>query len=323
MLNVAWKATLGNTTLASGRAGGLLALETSADLSVPLHSCRMVLDGRASVSAVPGDPVKVELGYDTDLSLVFTGVAASIALGIERHRVEALSSFAALTAARCNSLYEKQTAGDIVSDLLRKLGMKKAAVGVGENFASFAVSDREPVWESLRGLAVRCGFDFYADTEDKAVFQRYAVGRTHTFQYGTNILSFEFSSEKPPLDGVEVYGESPAGQGQGDEAGSWLTKKPVKGTAGRSSGNVLRVADPSARTESAARDIAKNLFDAQQVKARGTLKVIGAPKVRLGDAVQISSMGDSSRNGMFKVTGIRHSVSSQTGFTTRIAWEKI
>ena len=46
------------------------------------------------------------------------------------------------------------------------------------------------------------------------------------------------------MDGVEVYGSSPAGQGQGEDASSWLTKKDVKGAAGKSTGRVHRVADP-------------------------------------------------------------------------------
>ena len=39
MLNVAWKITLGKTTLEAG-GGGLLSLECSADLRIPLNSLR-------------------------------------------------------------------------------------------------------------------------------------------------------------------------------------------------------------------------------------------------------------------------------------------
>jgi hypothetical protein len=322
MLNVAWKITMGNTTLQADGRGALLSLECNADLSVPLNSCRIVLAGTSKVAALPADPVKVELGYDSDLKLVFTGQVAAVQLGLERHRVDAFSAFGSLTAARVNAVYDKQAAGEIATDLLGQLKIGKSSVEDGEKFAGFAVSNRTPVWDNLRGLAARCGFDFYADTEDKAVFKKYAAGRTHAFGYGGEILSYEYSTQIEPIDGVEIYGESPAGQGQGEDASSWLTKKPVKGAAGKTSGNVLRVADPAARTENAAHTVAANLFQSRQVAARGSIRVIGAPQVRLGDAVQVSSMGDSARDGVLKVAGVRHLISARTGFTTRIRWER-
>src|SRR6202011_3309440 len=141
---------------------------------------------------------------------------------------------------------------------------------------------------------------------------------THELGFGRNILTFEGRMKDPGVDGVEVYGESPASQGQGDDANSWLSKKEVKGAEGKSSGNVLRVSDHVARTESSARAIAKNLFDAAQGDLEGTVKAIGAAKVRLGDAVKVSGMSDSSLNGTFKVTAVRHTLNVASGFTTSI-----
>lgn len=322
MLIVAHKIAIGSTTLTSGKSSRLLALETDANLAVPVNCCRIVVDGEAQVSAQPGDTVKIEVGYDSSLEVVFTGTVASVERSLQRITVEAHSSFAAMTASRFNSVYAQQAAGEIAGDLMGRLNVKKSTVDNGEKFAAYAVSDHQTVWEALNDLAQYCGFDFYADSHDKAVFTKYSASTTHSFNYGANILDYERCIADPPLDGVEVYGESPVGQGQGDDASSWLTKKPVKGAAGKSSGEVLRIANPAARTQSLAKTLATNLFRSNQVKARGTIRVIGAPKVQLGDAIQVSSMPESSDNGTFKVVGVRHRLSSKKGFVTSIEWEK-
>ncbi|NTW00858.1 MAG: hypothetical protein HGA19_06040, partial [Oscillochloris sp.] len=249
MLNVAYKITIGSTSVQVGKSSQLLALETSAALDVPVNSCRIVLNGLAQLSAKPGDAVKVELGYDSTLSTVFSGKLDILERGFTQISVEARSSFAGLVASHRNCLYEKQNASDIVADLLGKQRVAKGTLDTGEKFASFTVSDHQTIWAVIQDLARRCGYDFYANTEDKAVFKRYAARKTHTFSYGSDILSFAQRSLGPAIDGVEVYGESPVGQGQGDDASSWLTKKPVKGTAGKSTGNVYRLADPAARTQ--------------------------------------------------------------------------
>lgn len=323
MLNVAHKITFGSTSLQSGKTSRLLALETRAALGVPVNICRVVLDGATSVSAKPGDDVKVELGYDSTLTKVFSGKISNVARGVETVTLEAASSFTALTAARINSLYEKLNAGDIVGDLLGKLEVDKATVEAGEKFASFTVSDRESAWNVVTDLAARCGFDFYADAEDKAVFKKFAATETHAFEYGIHILDFAQDTLQPSLDGVEVYGESPVGQGQGDDASSWLTKKIVKGNAGKSSGNVMRISDASARTQSLVKSVAGNILKHYQVEARGRMRVLGAPDVKLGDAVKVSKMPDTAQNGTYKVTSVRQRLNGRVGFVTDVAWLKV
>jgi hypothetical protein len=122
-----------------------------------------------------------------------------------------------------------------------------------------------------------------------------------------------------PLSGVDVYGESPASHGQGTDGVSWLTKKEVKGSAGDTAGRVLRVIDPTARTEDAAKQIATAILTASTAKPRGVLKVLGSPGVKLGDAVNIAEMPLDSQNGTFKVTGVTHTLTSTSGFVTTLA----
>jgi len=322
MLNVAYSVALGGSTIASGPSGSLLGVEVRAGLSVPANSCRLLFHGLAEISAEAGDPVTVELGYDDSPELVFTGAVASVAAGVERIEVEALGSFTALAAARLNLLYEQETAGGIASDVLGKLAVSEGKVEAGLKFPSFALDDRRSAWSQLRDLATRCGFDLYADEEDRAHFQAYSPAATHAFTYGADLLSWEHDARPAPVDGVEVYGASPAGQGQGDDASSWISRKEVKGSAGESSGRVLRFMDPAARNQNLAGDVAKGILTAHQRAAQGRVTVLGAPKVRLGDAVKLAKLPVSAQNGEGRVTAVRHRIAPRLGFVTQVEWER-
>ena len=323
MYNVSYHITIGGKSFRSGQSSALLELSTSASFDVPVNGCRLVLHPEADVKARPDDEVTVEIGYDESLSRVFTGRVASFEQGLRQIRVEALGSFTALTTARFNLLYEKQTAGDVVKDVLGKLELKKATVEDGVKFATYVLHDGPTVWDHLRGLARRCGFDFYADAEDQAVFMKYAPKKKHALTYGVEILAYAHESRPPVVEGVEVYGSSPAGQGQGEDASAWFTKKEVKGAAGKTSGAVLRVVDAAARNQNLAGDLAKNIMHGYEAEAQGRLRTLGAPEVRLGDAVKLGKLPVAAHNGEARVTSVRHRLDARHGFITNLLWEKV
>jgi phage protein D len=318
MFKVNYKIDIGSTRFRAGQSSRLLSLETRASLGVPVNFCRIVLDATEKLSVKPGDEVKIELGYDKSLSRVFTGQVASFEPGIQQISIESLGALTALTTAHFNLLYEKQTAADIVGNVLTRLKLKKAKVETGLKFATYTLGDSRSVWEQLQTLAQRCGFDFYANEQDQVVFKKYSANKTHELKYGVHILEFEQMAAPPVIEGVEVYGESPAGQGQSEEASSWLTKKPVKGKTGKSTGNVLRVIDASLRNKRLAQDAADNLMNRYKISERGKVCALGAPEIKLGDAVKIADMPISSQNGQFKITAVRHRLNWRSGFTTDI-----
>lgn len=323
MLAIAYRVTLGGDVFASSdEAAPVLAVRTDASFAVPVNACRLALHGLAATDAGAGDPVVVELGYGDALETVFTGVAASVAHGLGRVEVEALGSFAALAEARVNVLYERETAGGIVGDVLGKVGVTAGTVEAGIELPAFALDDGRSAWAHLRGLAARCGFDLWADPDDAAQFRAYSPAATHALAYGADLLAWEHDTRPPAWEGVEVYGESPSGQGQGDDAASWLTKQAVKGSAGKADGRVLRLADPAARSPSLAGDVAAGVMAAHAFTARGTARVLGAPKVRLGDAVRFEKLPAPARNGEAKVTAVRHRLDARGGFTTTLGWER-
>ncbi len=323
MFDVSYKIDIGGNSFQSGSARRLLDMATHASLGLSVNACRLVLEAQDAPAVQSGDDVKVELGYADSLTPVFTGKVSSVAYSVTELRVEALSAFAALTAARFNLVYEKQTAGDIVSDVLGRLAVGKNTVNPGVTFPTYVLHDGRTVWDQLHNLACGCDFLFYADGKDQAVFKAYAPQQTHEFQYGVHILDYDSDNLASTIEGVEVYGESPAGQGQSDDASSWLTKKEVKGSAGASSGKVLRLADATARNQNLARSLATNLMNGYKVQARGRVRVLGTPEVQLGDAVKLAKLPVASQNGTFRITAVRQRLSVRRGFTTEVAWEKL
>ncbi|HEU4561830.1 MAG TPA: hypothetical protein VFS20_28655 [Longimicrobium sp.] len=323
MLNVAYKVTLGTDEYTSGDAAApVLAVRSEAAFAVPVNACRIALHGLAQVSAAAGDPVSVQLGYGDALETVFTGTVASVQHGLGRIEVEAVGALAQLAAWRVNLLYEQETAGGIVSDVLGQLNIATGTVETGIKLPAFAMDDGRSAWAHLRGLAARCGFDFWADAEDKTQFRAYDPATTHALAYGADLLAWEHDARPAAWEGVEVLGESPAGQGQGDDASDWLTKQDVKGTAGETSGRILRIADPAARTPNLAADVAAGTLVEWAAKTRGTARVLGAPAIQLGDAVSFDKLPASDQNGDARVTAVRHRLDARGGFVTTLAWER-
>lgn len=322
MLLVDYKLTIGSTTYTVSSKSRLLHLQVSASLNLPVNACTIALSPDESLSLKPADQVSVELGYQDKQTLVFTGKISRVDWGIQQIKIEATSSFRALTIARCNRLYEKSHAGDIVKDLAQS--QLELAIGKVENglqFPVYAVGDRQTVYAHLRTLAQQCQMQFYADPQDKLVFAAYAARQTHALKYGVNILAFDLEEQQPAIVGVEVYGESPASQGQGDQAVSWLAQKAVKGSAGKSGAMTLRQIDATARTTDLASKIAAAYLTAASVKRRGRVRLLGDAKIQLGDGIQVSQMPIAAHNGTFRVTGVTHHLSERKGFYTLVDWE--
>ncbi|MGB8687630.1 MAG: hypothetical protein WCD53_09885 [Microcoleus sp.] len=321
MLKISYKIKLGRTTYTANDGTLLLDLRSQASLHIPVNTCRIVLGIPKNVEVSPKDPVSIEIGYEKQTTLVFTGRVTCVDWEIDRVQIEAASAFTDLTLLRLNRVYEKSHGGDIVKDILRQAKLTVGQVENGIKFSVYTVGDRQNAADCLYNLAKQCGFDVYANDRDRAVFSQYTPAVTHTFTYGQDLLKYCSKQPQKGIEKVEIYGESPASQGQGEQAYSWLTKNEVKATAG-SGGNVLRLADPTARSQAVAQSIARGVLSHLKQKQRGQIVAIGAANVKLGDGIQITKMPISKQNGSFKVTEIKHILNRHQGFLTTIDWEQ-
>jgi hypothetical protein len=318
MLTVSHRLTIGEAAYTSAAHSRLVGLRTQVALDVPVNTAGIALAPAAGLSMAPEDPVVIELGYGDELETVFTGTVETVDWDIERVIVHAAGGFQKLLGANFNLFYEKSKAGDMISDVASQLDMATGTVESGLEFPAYALSASHTAYDSLRQLAQRCGFDLYADVDDQLVFAPYDPAETHVFQYGVNILSLRLDHPTESIMGAEIFGESPASHGQGQESTSWLTKKDVKGTAGDTSKGVWRRFDPAVRTQEDAGQIAEAVLAALRTRRACTLKVLGAPAVQLGHEIEISEMPLDDQNGTFKVTGVEHRLDIKKGFYTII-----
>lgn len=323
MFKISYNITIGSNSFKSSQANYLVSLETNSALNVPVNSCSIVLQTNDEISINVGDPVEVELGYDDTVSKVFTGLVAACEYGISEIYIEVLSSFTGLTTSAFNLVYEQQSCGDIISDLVGRVDISTDMIQFGLTLATYVMSDNTNVWKNIKTLSQKCGLDFFANHEDKAVCKMFIPGKPHMFQYGSNIISFEMKQTNDEVSGVEVYGESPVGQGQSDDASSWFTNKDVKGAAGDTTGFVLGIQDPLARNTSNAQLIADNIMNDIKKKEIANTTVIGNSELYLTDCVMVNNMPVSAKNSMYKVRSVQHIVNSYDGFVTNVSMEKL
>jgi phage protein D len=315
-----YQISLGHTTLTPTSETALVSLTTEADLAIPVNTCRLVVAHPPTLAV--GDAVEVKLGYDGTLQTVFKGEVAHLHWVFWGLEVEAVSHLWRLTTTYLNLLFEKSTAKAIVQDAAKRCQVSVDKATDGIQFPVYALGDQISVWDHLRHLAERCGFDLYGDRADKLVFAPYQPSQTHELTYGVDILAYHWSQRPSPLSGVEIYGESPASQGQGDKAYSWLTKKEVKGSSGNRNGTVLHRVEPTARTQAIAGTIATALLKAHQGQQQGWIEGLGNPAAGLGDRLSLDKLPTAAHNGRYKITGVRHRLSQQRGFCTTLQWQE-
>ena len=284
-----------------------------------INSARFFVRLKSGTSLAAGDAVEIELGSD-GTERVFTGLVEEISKSIQGWTVYCRSSLSALIDIRTNKLYEKQKAGDIINDIAQSANVSLASAGSGIEYPVYILGDDQSLFEHTLELAGHNGFDVYTDQEDKLVFAGYSGSTVHPFQYGINILDLELEDEQSPIEGVIIYGESPSSIGQGADAYSWLTKKEIKGTAGTENGRSIQLSLPVLKDLESTRSAAQAIFEQKSKIKSGWLTTPGDPDVHLGDALQISDIPDSSLNGTYRITGIRHTLSKAAGFITMIYW---
>lgn len=274
-------------------------------------------------SVAVGDPVTIALGDAAHgMEKVFTGVVTELRQQLGGMTLWCSSTLQGLTHLRVNKTYVQQTAGDIVGDIADVAELTTGSVESGLTYPFYALGADRHLLAHVLALAARDGFDVFADAADALVFAAYSGDPAHELRYGAELMDYHQEEVGAVMAGVEVYGESPASLGQGDKAYSWLTKEEVKGNAGSSTGNVLRIADPSIRNQDAAGTAAEKLLAALSTQKKGWVSAVGTCGPVLGGAITLADLPGGGPNGSFKITGIRHQLDKQRGFVTTIHWKE-
>ncbi len=317
-----YSVTIGENYFEPRLGYSVLSMDVRTSLEVPVNYCRVVLEPQVQALINREDDVVVKLGYNNQLQTVFTGKVHKVCYGVTEIIVEAMGSFKALVNARFHMLYEKRYSGQMVMDLVGKLCLQPDIIENGIRFLSYAMSKGLNVWDHISELAWKNAFDFYATVYDKLFFGDYNPKLIHGFNYGVDLLCFQECEPMPQVDGVIVYGESPA-DCFGECAVGWFKKKELKAVVGSSVGTVFKHVDPSTRNTTETTEVAKNIMKGFSKKAIGQFKVVGRATLKLGDAINVMKVPKTNLNGTYKITGIHNKLNSSVGYITDITGEKL
>lgn len=282
--------------------------------------------GDRAPSVAIDDEGSIALGYeDSSTDVVFTarvdGVKRSVGGTV---LVTAVNGSAALSRLRINQSYEKQTAGDIVSELAGIAGIGTATIEDGVDLPFYVIDDRRSAYQHVATLARKSGFLAYVNPEGDLSFKPFVAGQpVGTFTYGVDIISLQVLDAAPVTEAVTTIGDGAAGS-QGQDAWSWLIKdpSPVKGSAG-DGGSERTVQDASLRSSDAAQSCAESIAEAAcRMKLTGRMLVPGAPVVVVGSVIETKDAPDDTLNGLSMVRRVCHHFSKSDGFTTLIEFCK-
>ncbi|MBV8580267.1 MAG: hypothetical protein JOZ86_06485 [Candidatus Eremiobacteraeota bacterium] len=298
------------------------------DLDTPIDRAVLTLGALGGLQPAVDDPATIALGYADEsagLTTVITAGVVAVDQGLETARVTSYTAANTLLRTFVDRSYQSKTAGAIVQDLANEGKVAVATADDGITFPGYVVDGRRSVYVHMRELAQLCGFDLYINPDGKVVFQKFNGGNAvHVFESGKHILSLDVLRAQASAGSVVAWGESPTGS-KGNDSWPWLTKdfSSSKGTSGSAS-PVQLLERPSLRTADAAQSAAAaHGLAIQQRTLTGRLLTIGRAEVKLGDAIALRSMADTTLNTSFQVRSVRHRVTKDEGFTTLVGFRAI
>ena len=262
------------------------------------------------------ETVVIHLGYNDDLQKVFTGRITRIEPEIESITFSGYDAAIKLIKLYVDRFYENQNAGGIVRELAEKAGVDIEEVEDGIFFPFYAVYRGKNAYTHIEDLALKCGFYFYINEDNKLFFGRRREN-LHQLRYGEEIINFEVYKIAPVYKGVILVKESPASI-RGRETSHWISSQPYKAIKGEE--KYYLVYDPTIKEREAADRAAESILNFLTKNLRGRLSVIGNSKIKPAHQIEIRDVPYEEINGRSQVLSVRHVFNSLTGFTTNIYW---
>jgi phage protein D len=320
MLRPTYQVDIGSETFSTEKGDDVVSIHVIRSVGLPTDSCEVFLVGSNEYAFERDDEVKIKLGYDEELVSVFSGFVDKIEQGISLVRLTALGPALGLLRLRINRVYLNQTAGKIVQDLAQEASLKVSEASDGISLPMYVVDDTANAYEHILRLAGRCNFDVYITVDDELMFKEWNGSKTHTLEYGKDLIRVEEQDFVPLYASTRVYGESPASV-KGAETSHWLTKQEIKSEAG--SGDALSIADAAIRDTETAETVAKARLDKLKYTFAAVVETVGNPDIEVGSNVTLEGMPNSAVSGELEVRGVEHYLSKTKGFTTKIdCWMK-
>jgi hypothetical protein len=314
---------LGGGAASDPWADNVQSLALDLQLAPGVDHCTLTVTGSGMPSVALGDGLSLKLGYDQQLSTVYTGKLVRVQARND-DTVHLTLDNGALTLARLrqNSSFEQQTLRDIVNKLLGDAGISAGTLHTGPDFPFLALDDRQSLWAWISALAAMSGALAWVDGEGKVQIKPGGGPALASFTYGADVLALQHEARVPVAAQLTVLGEGAAGS-QGTQAWSWLSKKRSAIAAQQGSGEARQQSQAALRNLSAMQGSAQHWAD--QLSAQGEcvrLSVPGNTAVQLGGTFSVGSCPQGRGDGDYVATRIRHRYDKLAGFTTLLEGQR-
>lgn len=320
----AWKLKLGGLTLSDtdrGQAEHGFAVTVDLGMGCWAGGFTVWLGSSKPPAVKAGDEASLELGLDGRTEPVTAGRVSAVRAAPGGVAVEVLNGAAQLLAIRPLKVWRSARAGDVVKDLAGLGKVSTGTVDPGIELPAYVADGSLSAFRHIHDLARRSGAEAYMTHENKLQFGAAAgPGKPVTFTFGENILDVSLAESDPWPAGAIAVGEGATGS-KGKSKWHWLASDPSesRGEAGQGGDSAVLYLDNTLRSKDAAAKMAKGVVELAKRRAiSGTVAGIGAPGVRVAQAIAIAGSEGGALDGTYQVRRVRHRLSDAAGFITEV-----
>ena len=264
--------------------------------------------------------ISISLGYNDENQEIIKGMITEITSDLSFLKIRGYNEQIFLVNMHLAQTYERQNAGDIVSDICDIAQVRTDRIDNGIDLSFYYLAQDKNCFEHIHDLARKNGYVTYMNEEGKLNFCEPGAGNDHSITYGVDLLQIIAISQKQVYSGVRVFGESPASS-QGDDTMSWLTSKEdeIKAEKGDMSGEVLVISDKSLRIQEAtAKRAEAKLKRIRKASLYGRLLIIGKQDMFPGDHFHVEDCSNIDKGKKLFINRIVHIFSKKEGFLSYI-----
>lgn len=336
------RVTAGSSTWSTqpGEGEGLLcAARARRGMDGSVGEARLVLHPTGPAAPAPGEPIQLSLDLGDGELPVFSGEVAEVGCEVSGLRVLAVDALSRLARAEVEGVWEEQTVGAIVADLLSQVGAEEGELEEGPSLPRVTLHTGPRALRHARDLAARAGMDLWTDGEGKIILRSpKTTGAEHALDWGEGLLSVRLGQTGASPDGWTVFGEG-AASGSGAEKAHWLPTKldgarseaavsaegvKLSAKVGEKGERPRRVVDGALRSGELVESVAKALAEARAARpVLGLIELLGKPEIEPGDLVTLSGLPEGHAAAAFaadplRVRVVSHHLDARGGLRSRL-----